>query len=615
MRLGALASAETLLAKAVSAMPDAVEPRRELAGLHVGLVRPGSALDTLRPLLDADTQDSGAWRYAGLAHALAGDFRNADAAFAKAAKLQPGDVRVRMALGQALIARGQADAGLREIRTAAEADTSGVDADMALISALMRRKDTVGALAVVDQLQRKRPDAAMPELLRGRILEQAGDLRSARAAYEKSLTRDPKFLPAVTRLAQIEVGEGRIDGARKLYQDLLKKEPRAAEAMIAMAGLTLRAGGALAAATEWVDKAVAAQPSDAEAWRSAINFHRAAGDSPGALSRARAAAAAVPDNFRLLTLVAETQVVAGDVQQAVATAQRLVQLQPESPGALTSLADAYLAAGNLSSARQQVIRALTVAPQSPAVLRTAIAIELRDKSPAAAQAIARKLQARQPAVALGWQLEGEVAATLSNWSAAVTALRTAMTKGSSTQVAMQLHTALLNSGQEPEAARVAQQWQAAHKEDSAFLVYLAESAARQGDWALAEARYKELLKAQPKNPALLNNLAGVLLKKRDPEAMSVALLAVRLAPHVAAIVDTAAAAYAQSNDLGQAIAWQSKAVEMDPRRAAYRIQLVRLHLRAGDKGKAREEISRLEQLDPGAVSAEELAKLKGESRS
>lgn len=615
LRLGALASAETLLVKAVSAMPDAVEPRRELAGLHLRLVRPAAALDTLRPMLDADTKDSGAWRVAGQAHALGGDFRMADSAFAKAAKLQPGDTRVRMAMGQSLISRGQADSGLSEIRAAAEADAAGVDADMELISALMRRRDAGEALKATDRLARKRPDSPMPDYLRGRILEQSGNLSGARAAYEKALARDAGFAPAVNRMVRFDLRENRIDAARTRYQNLLKKHPLAAEAMMALAGITMRGGGSREDGAMWVDKAVQAAPSDAATWRSAIIFHRDMGDISGALARARAAMVAVPGNIELLALITDIQIAAHDLQQAVATAQSMVQLQPASVYAQIKLAQAYLASGHTANARQYAAKALSLKPDSPAAVRAAVAVEVRDKKASAALIIARRLQARHASEALGWQIEGEIAAAEADWPAAATAFRTAMSKSQSTLLATQLHAALARGGKEGEAEQIERKWLAAHRGDTAFQIYLAEQASARGDWAASETRYRQVLQGQPDNATLLNNLAVVLVRKKDPASLAVAQRAVEQAPFVAAIADTLAMAYAQLGDVSSAIGSQSRAVGLAPQVSEFRLRLAEYLLRAGNKKGARLELERLDrQSSLATAQSEEVQRLKRQAQ-
>jgi tetratricopeptide (TPR) repeat protein len=86
---------------------------------------------------------------AAQAQMMKGDAAAADAIFARAAKLKPDDLRVRMAIALSNAAKGKGPAALAELRAVAAAD-KGTNADMALINLLVRTNDAAGALKAVD---------------------------------------------------------------------------------------------------------------------------------------------------------------------------------------------------------------------------------------------------------------------------------------------------------------------------------------------------------------------------------------------------------------------------------------------------------------------------------
>lgn len=615
LRLGSLAQAETLLARAVLLAPTAIESRRELAGILVRRARPEAALATLDPLLKLGVDDAGVWRYAGQAHSLAGNFRLADQAFARSVKLRPDDARNRVAVGQALIARGQVDPGLRELRSAAAADQASIDADLELVNTLALRERHDDALKALDALARKRPELAVVDQLRGRVLQARGDRAGARRAYEAALARDATMVMAADSLARLDATEGRIGDARKRYESLLKRDPRAPAVMLALAELSLREGAGYQQAGEWISKAVQANPLDVSVWRTAIALHRDTGDQPGALARARAALAAVPDDPTLLAQASSVQLEAGDHQQALATAQRLVQLLPRSVDAAVQLARAHAAAGNASQAQQQVARALEIEPDSASVLRGAIEVAVRIGQHDRAVALARQVQQRRPGEALGWQLESEAEASRGQWAAAAVALKQAMAKQPSTAVAIQAHRAFSRAGQRAEAELLEKRWLAMRPRDQGFRIHLGEEAIAAGDWALAEARFRRALEADPDNPALLNNLAYALVRRGDASALEPALKAARAAPYIAEIIDTLSLAYELAGNLPKAVEAQALVVTLAPRNADYRIRLGGLHLKAGDRGKAREALAPLRAEDLSVPQAETLQKLRQQAQA
>lgn len=608
-RLGALVQAETMLSKAAWGMPDAVKPRVELALVYLQQGQPKRALAAIERLLASQPQDATLWRVAGQAHARAGDFRSADEAFDRARRLRPDDPALRVDAARVLVARGSLEAGLRALQAAADTDPQGIAAELELVSAHLRRRDKTAALAAVDAIERKQPGTALPDYLRGQVHRRSGDVPAARAALERALAKDGRSFQVVQALAELDLLAQQPDAARQRYEALLKRDPRSSSAMLALAGLTRRTGGSRQQAAGWLDRAVQANALDAQTWRSAIEFHRSDGDGAAALARAQAAAVALPNDPELMALLADCLLAERDVQQAISTLNRLVELRRDSADAHLRLAGAHVAANNLSRARQLSERALQLDPESPLARRTAIGLALLDQRPSSALDLSREVQRRQPRAALGWQLEGEIAMHQGDAQAGAAAFRKALANEPGTEVAMQLYVALQRAGRAAEASQHARSWLQAQPQDLAFVSLIGEQAMAAGDWATAETHYRQALKLQPDSPMVLNNLAYTLLQRKDPGALAMALRAERAAPFVPSILDTLAQAYAAANQIGKAVEWQTRAVEMAPRSAEFRLRLARLHLAAGSRSKAREELQRLERQGGGVVPPEELQKL------
>ncbi|MCW5609417.1 MAG: PEP-CTERM system TPR-repeat protein PrsT [Rubrivivax sp.] len=604
-RLGGGARAESQLANAVSLAPGWVQPRIELAALQVGAT-PQRALETLQPLLARDEADARAWGLAGQAHARLGDFRAADAAFAKAQALQPDAPGLRAQAARSLIARGEVESGLRELQAAADADREGITADLALVAAHVRRGDRASALRVLDAAIAKRPDEALPHYLRGRVLaDQAGarggrigrDAQAeVRRAYEQALAKDGSLRLAVDALAALDIEAGDFAAARQRYEAYLKRQPKSGLAMTALAEITLRAGGGAAEVRSWLDRAVQTDPLDPWNWIAAIDLEQRLGDPAATLARAQAAHAALPGQPALMLALARAQLALREANQAAATLRQLVQVRPQLGEAHLMLATAHGLAGNNAAARQPMARALALEPDDPAVLRGNIALALADRQDAQALAVARGVQQRRPTAALGWQLEAEVHGALGQRDAAAGAWRKAYAQPDATpQVAAALHRTLLAGGAEGQAA--ARQFEARHlaaqPRDAYFLTYLAEMAQAAGDAAAAERHYRRALAIQGDDPLLMNNLAALLTEPRPAEALALAERAVRLAPGQPALLDTLAAAQAKSRQFDRAVQNQLRAIEFAPGEPLLRLHLARIYVAQGDKDKARTELRRL----------------------
>lgn len=607
-RLGALVQAESLLTNAAARLPASTRPRLELAAVYLRQDRPERALEALARLFRDDTADAEAWRLAGQAHVRLGDFARADEAFARARSISPRDPALLVDTALSRLARGDLEAGMGQLQSAAQADPQGIGAELALVAAHLRQRRIAPALAVVDGIERKQPRSALADYLRGRIHLRSGDAIKARASFERALLKEPTNHRVVQNLASLDRADGRSDLARARYESLLKADPRATSAMLALAGLALQDGEPLEKVRAWLDRAVQVDPADSRAWRGAVALQRDAGDTVGALTRARSAVAAVPNDIEVQAALADVLLAEGDVQQAINALNRAVELQPDAVGAHLRLAGAHVAAGNMTRATQHAERALRLTPESGPAARLAIGLALLQERPARALEIARAVQARR--AALGWQLVGEVHAHREDWDDAAAAFRRALAEEPATEPALQLLVALQRGGRRAEAAAHVRAWLASHPDDASFIGQLGEQALLAGDAAQAVTHYRRAVALRGDDALLLNNLAMALLQRNEPEALAVAMRAQRLAPGAASVLDTLAQAHAAARQLPKAIEWQSRAVALQPRNGELRLRLARWYLEAGDKAKAREELQRVERLGEPWPQSPELRALR-----
>lgn len=607
LQLNGLVQAETLLGKAVQLAPQAPGPRRQLAQVLLRSGQTDKALATLGPLL-GDKADVDTLSLAAQAQMMKGDTAAADASFARAAKLRPDDLRVRLALALSDLAKGKGAAALAEVRAVAAAD-KGTTADLALVNLLVRGNDLPGALKAIDNLATKLPGDALPDQLRGRIALQRKDVPAARRHFEAALGKNADFLPALTGLAALDLNDKQPDAARLRFEAALQRNPNNTGAMLALAELTARAGGKPEDVTQWLNKAVAADPADATARVLLVDQLLAGSQTKAAQDAAQAGLTALPDNPELLDRLGRAQLMAGDAQQAVTTFNRLATAAPRSALPQLRLADAHSAAGNAAAAAAAVRRAGELAPDQPLVQQAMVLIALQENRLDQAMAIARKVQARRPDDASGYSMEGNVEIRRKNWDAAAVALRKAMARAQPGDAPQRLHAVLVASKKTAEADTLAQDWRKKQPEDMAFVLHLGDQALATNRQDEAEALYRQVLGKQPRNVLALNNLAYLLAMQNKPGAVPLAEQALQLAPRSAAVMDTLALALAADKQPKRALQVQRQAVTAAPDNPGYRLQLARLLLQAGDKASARSELSALAALDNRFARQAEVAEL------
>lgn len=608
LQLGNLQQAETLLGRAVQLVPGSPELRRLLADTYLRSRQPEKVLATLKPLLDSRGVTPQVLALAAQAQLMTGDSKSAEALFARAAKLKPDDKRLSAAVALSQLGRGNADSALGELQRLAAAD-DGRAVDLALISARMQRKEFDAALKAIEALEKKQADSPVGPNLRGRVLLAKQDQAGARAAFEQSLAKDPKYLPAAAGLATLDLMQKQPEAAQGRFQAVLKLDPRNTSALLALAETKGRIGAPVGEITKLFTDAVAANPADAPVRVAQIDHLFAQRDAKAALAAAQAATAAMPNNVELLDRLGRAQLAVEDRQQAITTYGKLVSLRPDAAVGYLGLAQAHLAGKADESAARDVQRALEREPDSLAAHRLAIALAWRAKRPLDAIAAARKLQERRPDDGAGWLAEGEIEASQKNWDAALAAFRKALTKNEASTAASKLHLTLTAAQRGPEAARFAETWVKDHPGDTQFLFYLGDVAIAANDLALAEARYLEVVKRQPEHALALNNVAWLQMRQKKPGALAYAERAVKAAPGRPPLMDTLAMVLASEKQYPRALELQKQVVAQMPEVPGFRLNLAKIYLESGDKKSARGELEQLGKLGKDFAGQDEVSRL------
>ncbi len=166
----------------------------------------------------------------------------------------------------------------------------------------------------------------------------------------------------------------------------------------------------------------------------------------------------------------------------------------------------------------------------------------------------------------------------------------------STGVALKIYAAHVRSGRSADADRFAEAWLAAHPKDLLFRASLGNAAMSEGNFALAEKMFRQVVRSSPDNPAMLNNLGWVLAKQGNKEALTHVERANTLAPNNPDILDTLAAVLAADKQVARALEVERKAIQLQPDRAEFKLSLAKLQIQAGDKAGAKTTLQALQKL-------------------
>jgi cellulose synthase operon protein C len=607
---GSLAQAETHLNKVLHSAPHLALARTMLVQIYLRTGQSAKALAALEPLLVMEKPSAQVFAFAGEAHLQAGDAAKAESYFAQAAKINPDDARSRTVLAMAQLSRGASDVAFGELQTIAESD-KGATANLALISAFMRRNELDRALGAIDDLERKQPTQPLASNLRGRVHLARKDAVAARQSFEKALSIDPTFFPAASSLAAMDLADKKPDEAKKRFETVLTRDPKNAQALLALAGLKAGTGAAKEEVTASLKKVVETIPDQVAPRLVLIDHYLSIRDFKQAVVTAQEASSKFPERIEVLEALGRAQLASGELNQASKTFNSMAGLQPQSPLAHVRLAEVHMADQKPDAAAQSLKRALTITPDLLAAQNGLIRLESNAGRIKEALAVAKTVQKQRPNEAIGYVFEGDIEAKRKSWDVAVAAYREGLKKAPSAELATKLHSVFRASGRSAEADKFATSWIKERSNDVAFEFYLGDVAVVSKDYAVAETKYKRVLELQAENATALNNLAWVSSKLKRDGALSYAEKANSLRPNQPAFLDTLAMLQSEAKQHNKAIETQKKALSLRPDDSILRLGLARIYVAAGEKALAKPELESLRKLGSSFSGQDEVSELLG----
>lgn len=587
--------AQEYLAKALQKAPQLDYARRILVKSYQRSAQPAKALATLQPVLSSKKIAHEWLTLAGEVFMQNGDTEKAADFFAQAAKADPDNMRAKTALALSQMQLGHADQGIHDLQQIAASD-KGITADMALIASALRQKNFDDALKFIANLEKKQPDSALPHNLRGQALMGKKDIAAARQSFEKALTVDPAYLPAVTNLVALDLADNKIDQARQRYENVLAKNPKNVPALLSLAQLKARTGGSLDDVAGLLKKAISAEPNNPSPRFALISLLIGANEKDKARSVTEEALAALPDSPEILEAAGRVYQLSGDTNQALTIYNKLTNLLPDNPQSYLRIAEIQLAAKNKQAAHEILSKGLGRQPDSLPLQRAQIMLDVSEGRFNQALATANGIIKAQPKAPFGYVLAGDIHLAQKEGKAAAAAYADGLKNAPSGDLAGRLYLVQLQNGQNAEAESTANAWIKAHPQDQGFRLFIADIANKRKDYAAAIAQYRAVLAMAPKNPAVLNNLAWSLGQMHDPKALGYAEEAHKLAPNQPDIMETLGSLYIAQGKMSEGLALLSKASALAPQNPMLRLSYAKALIKTGKKAEARQALEALVKL-------------------
>jgi tetratricopeptide (TPR) repeat protein len=638
---------EEALARAEAALkvdPSNVQALVLRGGALAGMTSYKEALKSVEDAIQLDPDRGRTYATLGVLKRARGQQDEAEAAFRKAVELSPKDVEVYLSLGNFYWAVGRQEDAERTFLQALEVEPSNAAANrfMASLTLAMGKKEDaepylrriadgskelVNSLALVDYyLRTDRPQDAMARL--------------------DAVPNGRAIPPVALRIARAQAAAGRRDEAKTLVEEILKNNPKDADAHLLKSRLLLQ-DGAREEAFAAVRAATSADGSSAEAQFALGRAYAQRGDIAAAEAAFREVLRINPRAAAAQAEVARLQTQTGKLDESLSTAGEAVRIDPRNLLARIELVRSLIAAkdhgradrevarlkadfpdssavyvqeGRLAIQRNDFSRAQTallqadgLAPGSIDTLRAFLELDLKrnDFASARARLEASLQKGNSPQLLL---LAGRTYLTMKDEAAGEKTLRAATEADPSLLPPYGLLGDLYLSQKKLDMAL--QQFEAlASRQEKpvAALTMVGMILKQQGKNDLAKKRYEDALTIDPRAATAANNLAWMLAEEGGDldRALQFAQTATEASPNTPDIQHTLGWIYYKKEFSQQAIYAFARAIELNSSVGGYHYHLGLAYIQAGDTPRGRAALERALRTGVDGATAADIQRLLG----
>lgn len=558
-----------------------------LAQVHLREKRLDKAVEALETYLRVRPDDRQATMMLASAQMSLG--RHARAAqLMEAALKKADDPAARALLGISLVGAGKLAPAAAELEATLKKDPRQIQAGVSLVGLYIASGQGGKAVDVAEGLIKQRPqDPGLFNLL-GSARAAKGDAAGARAAFEQASKLDAAFAAPQLNLARLDIDERAFDSAQGRLNALLAKDEKNVDVLMETARL-FAFRGQPTESLAWLQRAEDNAGPRLQPGLQMVEFHLARGRPDLAREAVRRLQGKAPEALAVLLAQARVHLANGETKEARSTLTRATTLVAYDAAALAEIAELQVRAENLAGAAHALDKALEAKPDHLRARGLRSSVYLLQGDANKAEQLARSIVASDPKIGLGYGLQGDVARSRNQPSAAIAAYKRAHSLDRSSESLLRLFN-LLERTQRAEAISTAEQWLRTHPGDVQVWRALADTQARAGNLPAARAAYETLIKKAPQDAEAMNNLAIVLIGLRDAGAQQVADKALALQPQTPHIIGTAGWAAFHAGKPDRALQLLRDARLRDPNNPGTRYFLGAVLAQQGRKAEARQEL-------------------------
>ncbi|MBI5430610.1 MAG: PEP-CTERM system TPR-repeat protein PrsT [Nitrosomonadales bacterium] len=590
--LDSMPQAEQHLKKYLGKDPNNLYARKLLASTFLKSRQAQSAIDVLSPVLIDAQQDPQLFALAGDMYTQAGDYTKAAEYFAKASALAPKSAELHSALGLSKLALGENDRAVAEMEKAVDLDAKSPRAGIMLVLTHLRLNEYDKALAAANVIVKEQPTDPLGYNLKGAAYLGKKNIADARASFEKALSIQPTYFPAVVNLVRLDQQEKKPEVAKQRLVEFLDKDKKNIQAMTALAILA-QSQGQTKEVTAWLERASNENPDALQpALLLAANYLHL-GEKQKALTLAKKIQASNPDIPEAMDILAQAQIANGDNPAALETYNKLASIKPDSALAQFRIATVHMSMQNQTAASAALKKSLVLQPDYLDAQLAMALLEFNQQNYNGVLSIARRIQGKNAKAPTGYVLEGDVMMAQNKSLQAVKAYEQAFALGKSGPLMVKLHSSLNKAGKGKEAIIRMDHWLKEYPADTSTRMYLAGTLLAQKQNRAAIEQFQAVLQHDPQNAAALNNLAWAYHQEKEPIALEFAEKANQILPENPSVLDTLGWILIEQGNSARGLLLLQKANSLAPDVADIHYHLVLGLVKSGDKTKARKELEQL----------------------
>lgn len=578
--LGQNEKAKTYLGNYLNQYPMQVGAGKIMAAILSGEKNYTGVITVLEGPAKTRPNDPQALSMLATAYMALGQHAKAVSLLEQASAMSGGTPDITANFGLSLIENGQEAQGMTQLQKAYAAYPGHANSGLPLAILYLKQNQTGPAIRILQAVTGNEPQNLTALNLLAVAQGMSKDLAGARKTYGLVLQKNPAFIPARLNLARLDRYEGKPDDARRRLLAILKDQPKNLDALVELAQLEL-AGRRPQEAVRWLEKARSYNPQSLRPSLMLVDVYLETGDAQRALDIAKDVQAANLDSLPALADLGRSYLAIGNRGLARENFKRMTQLAGFDAEWQLRTAGLQIRAGDYEGARYSLDKALLSKPGYLPALLLKAGIDKLSGNLDAAEKQGRALAAQYPREAAVQQLLGDIAMQRQRYGVAISSYGNAYNLEKNTEHAIGLYNAYSRSGNNARALAFIQSWVVSNPADPAARRVLAGAYIQAGQLDRAQQQYETLNKQLPNDASVYNDLAYIMLKRRQPGALAMAAKAYQLAPGNANAADTLGWAWVEAGDVKKGLRYLREAKIRAPNDPEIRDHLAEALKRAG----------------------------------